>query len=121
MVSVGLYVPLKAKPGKEAEVEAFLESGRHSSTTNPTPKPGSIKLSESELAIVDFFPDDSGRRAHLSGKVAEALMAKADELFASRPTSIRSTWWPRSFGAEVGTREDLILVTSSRRGTLVPS
>ena len=25
MVTAGLYVPLKAKPGKEAEVEAFLE------------------------------------------------------------------------------------------------
>jgi hypothetical protein len=28
MVTVGLFVPLKAKPGKEAEVESFLESGR---------------------------------------------------------------------------------------------
>jgi hypothetical protein len=31
------------------------------------------------------FPDDSGRQAHLSGKVAEALMARADELFAQPP------------------------------------
>ena len=28
MVSVGLYVPLQAKPGKEADLEAFLQAGR---------------------------------------------------------------------------------------------
>jgi hypothetical protein len=28
MVTVGLFVPLQSMPGKEAEVESFLESGR---------------------------------------------------------------------------------------------
>jgi hypothetical protein len=35
--------------------------------------------------VFDVFPDDSGRDAHLSGRVAEALMAQADELLARSP------------------------------------
>jgi quinol monooxygenase YgiN len=31
------------------------------------------------------FPDDAGRDAHLSGKVAKALMEKAPELLAEPP------------------------------------
>lgn len=34
---------------------------------------------------MDFFPDDSGRQTHLSGKIAEALMAQADDLFSVPP------------------------------------
>ncbi len=36
----------------------------------------------SKFAIFDVFPDDSGRTARPSGKVAEALMGLAGELFA---------------------------------------
>jgi quinol monooxygenase YgiN len=38
-------------------------------------------------ASVDMFDDEAGREAHLNGKVAAALMARASELF-SRPPSI---------------------------------
>jgi quinol monooxygenase YgiN len=37
------------------------------------------------FGIFDAFPDESGRQAHLSGKVAAALMARAPELFAQPP------------------------------------
>jgi quinol monooxygenase YgiN len=33
----------------------------------------------------DAFADESGRQAHLSGPIAQALMAKAQDLLASRP------------------------------------
>jgi len=86
MVTVGLYVPLKAKPGKEAEVEAFLKAGLALVNEEPdTTAWFAIRLGQSDFAIVDFFPDDSGRQAHLTGKVAEALMAQADDLFAEAP------------------------------------
>lgn len=39
----------------------------------------------SSFAIFDAFPDEAGRDAHLAGKVASALMARADELFAAPP------------------------------------
>ncbi len=37
------------------------------------------------FVIFDAFPDDAGRDAHLSGKVAEALMEKAPELLSEPP------------------------------------
>ena len=86
MVTVGLYVPLKAKPGKEAEVETFLEGGLALVNDEPeTTAWFAIRLSDSDFAIVDFFPNDSGRQAHLTGKVAEALMAQAGDLFSVPP------------------------------------
>ena len=44
-----------------------------------------MRLSESKFAIFDVFVDESGRQAHLSGRVAEALGAQADDLFAQPP------------------------------------
>ena len=86
MVTVGLYVPLEAKPGKEAELEAFLESGRQLVEDEPgTTAWFAIRMGPSSFAIFDVFEDEAGRQAHLSGKVAEALMANADELLATPP------------------------------------
>ena len=42
-------------------------------------------MRQGEYAIVDFFPDGGGRRAHVTGAVAEALMARAPELFVGAP------------------------------------
>ena len=85
-VNVGLLVPLMAKPGKEAEVERFLEGGLSLVEDEPaTIAWFAIRLGPADFAIVDFFPDDAGRQAHLSGKVAEALLAQAPELFAEAP------------------------------------
>jgi quinol monooxygenase YgiN len=86
MVAVGLFVPLKAKPGKEADVERFLAGGLALVDEEPaTTAWFAIRLGPADFAIVDFFPDDAGRQAHLSGKVAEALMAQASDLLAEPP------------------------------------
>ncbi|MGI8476085.1 MAG: putative quinol monooxygenase, partial [Thermomicrobiales bacterium] len=45
-----------------------------------------IRMGPSTFGIFDVFPDDAGRQAHLSGRVAEALMARADELFTQAPS-----------------------------------
>jgi hypothetical protein len=45
-----------------------------------------IKLGPSTYGIFDTFPDDAGRQAHLNGKVAAVLMAKASELFSTPPS-----------------------------------
>lgn len=87
MVTTGLWVPLKAKPGKEAEVEAFLEGGLALVNDEPdTTAWFAVRLGPSDFAIVDFFPDEAGRQAHLSGRVAEALMARANELLDEPPS-----------------------------------
>ncbi len=86
MVTVALLVRLEAKPGKEAEVESFLRSGLSLVEAEPeTTAWFAIRLGASTFGIFDAFPDELGRHAHLSGRVAEALMAKASELFAQPP------------------------------------
>ena len=87
MVSVALLVRLEAKPGKEAEVENFLRGGLSIVQEEPaTVTWYAIRLGPSTFGIFDTFPDDSGRQAHLSGRVAAALMAHASELLAQPPT-----------------------------------
>ena len=68
MVKKGLWVRLEAKPGKETTAWFAAQIG------------------ESTFAIFDVFPDDTGRRAHLAGPIAAALMAKASEFLAQPPT-----------------------------------
>jgi quinol monooxygenase YgiN len=86
MVTAALLVRLEAKPGKEAEVESFLNSGLALVQEEPeTIAWFAIRFSPSTFGIFDAFPDDSGRQAHLSGKVAAALMEKASDLFAEAP------------------------------------
>ena len=86
MVTVALLVRLEAKPGKETEVESFLRGGLPLVQDEPeTTAWFGIRLGPSTFGIFDAFPDEAGRQAHLSGKVAAALMAKASELFAKPP------------------------------------
>ncbi len=87
MVKVALFVRLEAKPGKEADVEKFLLSGLPLVQEEPaTTAWFGIRLGPSTFGIFDAFPDEAGRKAHLSGKVAAALMAKAGELLAKPPS-----------------------------------
>jgi quinol monooxygenase YgiN len=86
MVSVALFVRLEAKPGKEQEVEDFLRGGLALVEEEPaTVAWFGIRLGPTTFGIFDAFPDEDGRQAHLSGKVAAALMAKAPELLAVPP------------------------------------
>ena len=86
MPKLALWVPLEAKPGKEAEVEAFLRSGLAIVEQEPkTVAWFAVRMGPTSFGIFDAFPDEAGREAHLSGKVAAALMAKAPELFAKAP------------------------------------
>jgi len=86
MVKKALLVRLTAKSGKEAEVARFLNDGlplvQEESETQAW---FGIQFGPSTFGIFDAFPDESGREAHLSGKVAQALKEKASELFAQPP------------------------------------
>jgi quinol monooxygenase YgiN len=85
-VNVALWVRLDAKPGKEAEVEQFLRGGLGVVQQEPaTVTWYALRLGPSTFGIFDTFPDDAGRQAHLNGRVAAALMAKAGELLSQPP------------------------------------
>jgi quinol monooxygenase YgiN len=86
MVNLALLVRLEAKPGKEKDVESFLRGGLSVVQQEPdTVAWFAIRIGPSTFGIFDAFPDESGRQAHLSGRVAAALMAKASELFSQPP------------------------------------
>lgn len=86
MVKVALLVRLEAKPGKEADVEAFLRGGLDIVADEPaTTAWFALKLGPSTFGIFDAFPDEDGRQAHLTGRVAAALMANASELLSQPP------------------------------------
>jgi quinol monooxygenase YgiN len=86
MVNVALFVRLEAKPGKESAVEAFLKSALPLVQAEPaTTVWFGIRLGPSTFGIFDAFPDEAGRQAHLTGKVAAALMANAADLLSTPP------------------------------------
>jgi quinol monooxygenase YgiN len=86
MVKVGILARMEAKQGKEDDVAAFLEGALPLVRQEPdTVTWYAIRLGPSEFGIFDTFEDDGGRQAHLSGKVAEALMANASELLVGTP------------------------------------
>ena len=86
MVRVGLFVRLQAKPGKEADVARFLESGLTLANQEAaTTVWFALRLGPATFGIFDAFADDAGRKAHLGGQIAAALMAKAPELLAEAP------------------------------------
>lgn len=84
MTSLAIYVRLEAKPGKEQEVVDLLNQARVLVLDEPgTTAWFAVRLGPSTFAIFDAFDDEQGRQAHIQGKVAAALTAKAPELFAN--------------------------------------
>lgn len=86
MTHFALYVELKAKPGKEEEVAAFLASARSLVLAEAaTVAWFAVRFDKATFAIFDAFDDEAGRTTHLNGAVAAALMANAAELLAVAP------------------------------------
>jgi quinol monooxygenase YgiN len=86
MVKLALLARLEAKPGKEKEVADFLKSALPLAQQEPeTASWYALQLGPSTFGIFDTFEREEGRKAHLSGQIAQALMAKAPELLAKDP------------------------------------
>ena len=86
MSKLAIWAQLEARPGKEKEVEAFLKSALPlAEQEKETVTWYAIKMGPGRYGIFDTFADESGRNAHLTGEIAKALFAKADDLFAKPP------------------------------------
>lgn len=86
MVSKGLLVRLEARHGKDAEVEHFLCSALPVVQQEPgTIAWFALRFGRGDYGIFDVFADETGRNAHLTGAVAQALMAQAEALLAVPP------------------------------------
>ncbi len=87
MIKVALFVRLEAKAGKEADVEKCLVAGLSMANREATtPLWFALRLGPSTFGIFDAFSDESGRQAHLTGPIAQALMANAPTLLAQAPS-----------------------------------
>jgi quinol monooxygenase YgiN len=85
-VTLSLLARIEAKPGKEAEVEALLRSAVGLAAEEPrTIHWFALRIGTSTFGIFDTFADEVGRKEHLAGRIAAALMAKAPELLAAPP------------------------------------
>ena len=86
MEKFSLLVRLEAKPGKEAEVAAFIKSALALAIAEPfTLRWYALQLGPSTFGIFDTFENEEGRQSHLSGEIAKALMANAAALLAVPP------------------------------------
>lgn len=86
MDTVAILALLHAKPGKEDELEKFLKSAQPLAVEEQgTTTWYAVKLGPGRFGIFDTFRNEDGRNAHLSGPIAKALMAKADDLLSQGP------------------------------------
>jgi quinol monooxygenase YgiN len=86
LITLGIFVRLEAKSGKEEELAAFLMQGLElANRETTTPVWFALRLGGGSFAIFDAFADETGRQAHLNGAVAKALMAQAPNLLAEPP------------------------------------
>jgi quinol monooxygenase YgiN len=86
MLKYALFARLEAKPGMEAAVADFLQTGLAMANQEATtPLWFALRLSERVFGVFDAFETEAHRQAHLNGPIAQALMAKAPELFATAP------------------------------------
>ena len=94
MAKFALLVELKAKPGKESEVEAFLE--KEASLVRG--EPGTLSWHAAKVEgepgvyrIFDTFNDEVAREAHLNGEAGQELVVavNAGVLFSAAPKIYR--------------------------------
>jgi quinol monooxygenase YgiN len=85
-MKLGILALIEAKPGKEAAVAELL-----SGAVSLAREEGStvtwyaFRAGPRSFGIFDTFNDEAGRKAHLEGRIAQALLGKADELLATAP------------------------------------
>jgi quinol monooxygenase YgiN len=86
MTNPGILALLEARPGKEHEVADLLRTAQALAAAEPqTVTWYAFQAGPRSFGIFDTFGDEAGRVAHLEGRIAQALMARADELLASPP------------------------------------
>ena len=86
MEKFAILARVEAKTGKETEVLEFLKSALPLAEGEP----GTIRwyawqIGPSTFGIFDTFETEEGRKAHLDGPIAAALMANASALIAKDP------------------------------------
>ncbi|KAE9396328.1 hypothetical protein BT96DRAFT_1021409 [Gymnopus androsaceus JB14] len=86
-----LRLLIQAKPEKVDAVRDFLKNAVPLVEAEPvTPYWYAVEFpGTNTFGIVDFFPDDAGRNAHVAGTVAAALFGSAEELLIGAPDLVK--------------------------------
>ena len=85
-VRIGLLARLKAAPGKAAELETFLQSGRAiAEAEEGTVTWYAFRIDDNTFGIFDTFETEDARQAHIDGEIPKALAQVGPELLASDP------------------------------------
>jgi quinol monooxygenase YgiN len=86
MKKVGLLVLLEARAGKEGELAKLLTQAQSLAVAEKTTVTWyAVRFGPRSFGVFDTFADESGRKAHLEGEIAKALLGRADELLQSPP------------------------------------
>lgn len=91
MTSVALVVQLRAKEGMEDRLSTFLAGAVDlANEEEGTPVWFALRTDPSTFWIVDAFPGERERQAHLDGPIAAALFDIADRLLSAPPQIMRA-------------------------------
>jgi len=86
-MKLGILALLETKPATETAVAELLASAATlARQENATITWYAFRIGPRRFGIFDTFANEAGRKAHLEGRIAQALLGKADELLASPPT-----------------------------------
>lgn len=88
MAKSALCIELKAKPGKESAVEAFLKKEAGLASREPRTLTWCATKDEGEpgtYIIFDTFIDEAAREDHMVGEGGQELVDKTEELFSVAP------------------------------------
>lgn len=86
-VKFGLLARFEAGPGKEKAVESFLKDALSLAEEEEEMISWyAFRIGPSTFGIFDTFNNEEDRQAHLSAKIAKALMEQAGELLAGSPS-----------------------------------
>jgi quinol monooxygenase YgiN len=84
--TLAFVAKLVAKSGLEQEVADLLAGALGLANEEAgTVVWFALRTDSSTFWIVDAFPDEDARQAHINGPIAKALMANADRLLAAAP------------------------------------
>ena len=85
-LTLGILALVEAKPGKEAEVEAFVKGGQAIVEQEPGTRVWyGFRVDGSTFGIFDAFENEEARQAHLSGQIPAALASAGPQLLAKDP------------------------------------
>jgi quinol monooxygenase YgiN len=85
-LTLGILALVEAKPGKEADVEAFVKAGQGIVEQEPGTRVWyGFRVDATTFGIFDAFEDEAARQAHLGGQIPAALAQAGPQLLARDP------------------------------------